>query len=523
MDGSDDDYTHARCIICTGTACDARPNGWFWSTLNGAWQLSGTRSLKRVRHVAKTHFSFFSTFQPFLVPGSSQPSNHQQEQAEAHRQYHTTMAASSTVSSFWSPSLQQAIDLDISILQAVLQRNRCSHGRCKYYQRLAMALKALQRDSVLAKLPGQLESLQEDLRLERHRRSSASLKRKGKGKSDEFWVLANTTESSASPPSSTSTSLLLLIQLSEQVAAAAQRTAAFVTDSIRRLEYAAEMLWVEIARGFFLPFCTVAVAAVARIRTLLRQWFLAQQSPLAALHNEIHHDWSSIVNQETRTTEKKLFPRLWKLVDVQALQEQGLLSASDAETDTPPARTTGTVADARRQQCRAVWESLGIPAQRQQEYLTTLPTATQSQSTPSSDAVSSYQGALEATTIADTTTTHLENDVMKERYPPVSETADAEWSAFDDQQHADVGESVGLQSDEAAGSELDVDYSQRASAVEYDEIDQNQALVQTLRRSKNKLKFKERKAKRAPTEGTKLEKRKQKKAKKEDFFDTLFG
>jgi hypothetical protein len=49
-----------------------------------------------------------------------------------------------------------------------------------------------------------------------------------------------------------------------------QRLAEGLPECLSRLDYASEALLLEIARGFFLPLCSIAIAAVARIRLLLQ-------------------------------------------------------------------------------------------------------------------------------------------------------------------------------------------------------------------------------------------------------------
>ena len=57
---------------------------------------------------------------------------------------------------------QEALELDCQIVESLLQRNRCSHQRTKYYQRLSMFFSALQRHEVLL-LFGKTQQLKADI------------------------------------------------------------------------------------------------------------------------------------------------------------------------------------------------------------------------------------------------------------------------------------------------------------------------------------------------------------------------
>lgn len=59
-------------------------------------------------------------------------------------------------------------------------------------------------------------------------------------------------------------------QLMEKIAGLRRQINTELPEVIDRLEYASQALFKEIARGFFLSFCSVAVACVARIRVLLQ-------------------------------------------------------------------------------------------------------------------------------------------------------------------------------------------------------------------------------------------------------------
>ena len=56
----------------------------------------------------------------------------------------------------------EALSLDIFVLQSLLKQHRCSHGRTKYFQRISMVLRALERYNVLD-FPDQMENMRKDV------------------------------------------------------------------------------------------------------------------------------------------------------------------------------------------------------------------------------------------------------------------------------------------------------------------------------------------------------------------------
>jgi hypothetical protein len=159
----------------------------------------------------------------------------------------------------------EALQADVFILQALLRRNRCNHGRTKYYQRLAMALSAIRRHQALD-LYTHFKALKRDVW------ATAQRKAAQRQRQIVFWEI----QTSASRKNS-NTEDDQEMQTLKQKMLAIRATLLALPSILQRLELAAAALWVEMARGFFLPFCVTAVAAVARIQWLLRQaglWLL---------------------------------------------------------------------------------------------------------------------------------------------------------------------------------------------------------------------------------------------------------
>jgi hypothetical protein len=145
---------------------------------------------------------------------------------------------------YFGATHQQALRLEVDILTALLHRNRSGQGRTKYFQRCSMALQCLRRYGIL-ELYSQLLQL-----LPVGRRSFRQ-------ESVECTIAA--TERQHEQRESISSS-------STAVKAAVVKG---LPECLDRLEFAAVALFGEISRGFFLPFCTTAVAATSRMRTLL--------------------------------------------------------------------------------------------------------------------------------------------------------------------------------------------------------------------------------------------------------------
>ncbi|CAJ1934320.1 unnamed protein product [Cylindrotheca closterium] len=145
--------------------------------------------------------------------------------------------------------LFQALSLDYSVLEALLKKHRNSHGRTLYFRRMKMVLRALEKwqpmslESDVQDLKGKVQGLQ---------------KKKKKKAKDEEWSIykakSNETNRSEDLKQSWKEILQTIVEGFPEV--------------ISRILHASEALVTEIQRGFFLPFCTVALAALARISCL---------------------------------------------------------------------------------------------------------------------------------------------------------------------------------------------------------------------------------------------------------------
>lgn len=140
--------------------------------------------------------------------------------------------------------LEDALSLDTSVLQALLHRNRYSHGRTLYFKRMSMALRAIQRHSL-----DDLTSLEQALQTY--------------SKSRQEWSSSN-----KDPLDEIKAQLQLLMGGLKDG----------VPEVLSRIDHAADALWTEVSQGFFLPLCLVALGCLARIRVLVLR--RAQQATL---------------------------------------------------------------------------------------------------------------------------------------------------------------------------------------------------------------------------------------------------
>lgn len=145
--------------------------------------------------------------------------------------------------------LFQALSLDCSVLEALLKKHRNSHGRTLYYRRMKMVLNAIQKlrpmllESDLQDLKGKIQGLQQP---------------KKKKKDEEWSVYAEKSKETTKPKEELMQSWNELLETVHEG----------FPEVISRIVHASKALMTEIQRGFFLPFCTVALAALARISCL---------------------------------------------------------------------------------------------------------------------------------------------------------------------------------------------------------------------------------------------------------------
>lgn len=117
-----------------------------------------------------------------------------------------------------------------------------------------MTLRSIQRYN-FADIPSQLTSLEKEINTQSQQR-----KRKKRRNEEEAWELK--TKKAKDP---------VVVQFEEQLSNLQQTLCQYLPQALSRIQHASAALFKEVSRGFFLPFCTVALAALARTRMLLRR------------------------------------------------------------------------------------------------------------------------------------------------------------------------------------------------------------------------------------------------------------
>jgi hypothetical protein len=150
-----------------------------------------------------------------------------------------------------------ALKLEIDLIQKVMTRNRCSHGKAKYFRLLAIACSSLRKSNVL-ELFDEVTGLLQDIPA-----MCKSYKTKRK-RQEIFWEFQPSEETSEMNEND-------LHQLSQRIDQVANCFSCQLPVCLSKFVYASKFFFLEISRGFFLPFCVVTIGAIARIRTLLEQ------------------------------------------------------------------------------------------------------------------------------------------------------------------------------------------------------------------------------------------------------------
>ena len=152
----------------------------------------------------------------------------------------------------------ESLSLDVFVLQSLLNQHQCSHGRTKYFQRLSMVVKALRRFEVL-EFPDQMEEMQKKVNAAVQEQTRKKQRRLKSRNEDDEWYLSK-------PATKEDKQLDIIVGLLDDIR---QTLTGRIPEIVSRIHHASSSLFVEVSRAFFLPFCTVALGALARIRVLL--------------------------------------------------------------------------------------------------------------------------------------------------------------------------------------------------------------------------------------------------------------
>ena len=143
----------------------------------------------------------------------------------------------------------QALSFELSIMDRLLERHRCSHGRAIYFRRISMVVQAVRKGNLVHQLGDRFQSLDH---------ATVEYCQRGKRKrADDQWDVRGAILTSEQR---------LIRENFETLQSLLTNT---VQELLSRIDHASPVLFLEVNRGFFLPFCTVALATLARTRALL--------------------------------------------------------------------------------------------------------------------------------------------------------------------------------------------------------------------------------------------------------------
>lgn len=415
-------------------------------------------------------------------------------------------------------SYNDALKLEVSILEALLQRNRCSQSKAKYFQRSSMALRAIHRSKVID-LSSTATSWKQAILDRKERQTAQTNKAKRKLGETEMWDLASIQKDAAESKHSNNNNSDNSVLLDEASTITLQQLQhnlqTDIPEILSRIEFASQPLFLEISRGFFLPFCTMALGALARIRVLLMRLGHQLLDAVQAVQQQI------IRTKLITSTPKEEAPK--PSMDINSIVSQLFLSAPEMMalrsqfTELPHQQASSLV---HQEKLQKVKQSLGfIDGKKKAGTVCSSAHETQEMDHASSD-----------------TTTLLSKAAPPQAWKEEESKEDYIGSntILDD---SDVGEAVLSSVPDIEASVASI--SGRAEALLHSKRKSPESFanstdggVKTSKKKKSKKKCKienspgdpssKKRALPAASKETKIKKEKKKKRKKQDFFDNLF-
>ena len=162
---------------------------------------------------------------------------------------------------------------DFEILHRLLKRNYAQHHRALYFKRLQMAISFISKHQIVITsnetskensiLLSHVENLQKEIQQQQNftQKSSRSPRRFTEAKWELPNILSKASRSACDKNSK--------IDFLEEIRALSFCLTSLLPEALNRIEYAASALFETASNGYFLPFCTVALSALARVRTIL--------------------------------------------------------------------------------------------------------------------------------------------------------------------------------------------------------------------------------------------------------------
>lgn len=209
-------------------------------------------------------------------------------------------------------AISEALSLDLQVLTLLLRRNSAAHHRARYYRRMEMMIRSLERyglhdasasfyGNIISPIRTEVEWIQSMADRDRQKRArgvedrwttatAASAKKRKSSQGDVDEVMDGN-------EINRETSLL-----ASRVIRLTQKMTHHVPEVLSRILYSAEGLYTELSRGYFVPFCTAALAAISRIRALLmrmgREGCIDLGRCLTAIDNVLEVDGGKAIDGE---------------------------------------------------------------------------------------------------------------------------------------------------------------------------------------------------------------------------------
>ena len=165
---------------------------------------------------------------------------------------------------------------DVLILNKLLKRHRCSHGRTIYFRRMNMTLKCLLQTQrmIMVENVHRLKELQKNINQYHQELNRKKKKQKRQPREEEEeWNLQQLkpTLTASNNKTTAKVSVSQLTVLIEEFQKLIYVWTQQIPEILSRIQHSSIALIKEISRGFFLPFCTVAIGSLARIRTIVME------------------------------------------------------------------------------------------------------------------------------------------------------------------------------------------------------------------------------------------------------------
>lgn len=167
---------------------------------------------------------------------------------------------------------------DILILNKLLKRHRCSHGRTIYFRRMNMTLKCLLQTQrmIMVENVHRLKELQKNINQyhqQLNRKKKKQKRQPREEEEEEEWNLLQQkpTLTATNDKTSAKVNVSQLTVLIEEFQKLIYVWTQQIPEILSRIQHSSIALIKEISRGFFLPFCTVAIGSLARIRTIVME------------------------------------------------------------------------------------------------------------------------------------------------------------------------------------------------------------------------------------------------------------